>query len=118
MPRQTLAVTNSPGPFPAAGVAVTMTAEDIANHSRFPLTGRELLLIWNSHATTTYTYTVYSVADQAGRVLDITAQNIVAQAIHVLGPLSTNQGWRQSDGGVNVDANNASVKFGVIVLPN
>lgn len=116
MVRQDLVTTTSPSPYPTAGVVVTMTAEDATNHSQFPHTGKELLLLWNSHASTGYTYTVYGPADDAGRTGDITAQAIVAQAIHVLGPFAS-KGWRQSNGKINVDANNASVKIGVIIIP-
>lgn len=115
MVRQILAKTDSPTPYPTAGVAVTMTAEDITNHSRFLLTGREVLIIWNSGASG-YTYTIASAVDAQGRTKDITTQAIVAGAIHTVGPFTQQPGWAQTDGYVYVDASNAAVKFGVIQL--
>ena len=116
MARQTLTKTAAPGPDPTAGVAVTMTAADTGNFEQFTWTGREVIIVQNTHASTTYTYTLTSVADERGRTLDITTQNIVAGAIHVIGPLSS-QGWRQTNGYIYMQANNASVKWGVITLP-
>jgi hypothetical protein len=113
MPRQTLTKTVAPGPDPAAGVAVTETAEDVVNHSQFAWTGGELILVHNTHATTTWTYTLTSAPDERGRVKDITTQSIVAGAFHVIDPLSA-AGWRQSDGNVYLTASDATVKFGVI----
>jgi len=115
MARQTLAKTTAPGPNPTAGVAVTMTAEDASNHSQFAWTGSEVLIIQNSHASTPYTYTLTSVADPFGRTGDITTQAIAAGAIHVIDSLSS-LGWKQTNGMVYLEANNAAVKFGVITI--
>jgi len=116
MARQTLTKTTSPGPNPAAGVAVTMTAVDTTNHEQVALTGRELILIHNTGGSS-YTYTITSVADPYGRTGHITTQTIAAGAIHVLGPLSL-EGWRQTDGMLYLEASNTAVKIGVISLPN
>lgn len=117
MVRQVLAKTISPNGFPTAGLLLTETAEDITNHSQFTNTGKEILLIHNTHATTTYTYTIYSTVDEQGRSGDITAQNILATLIHIIGPFSVRPGWNQTTGAINVDSNNASVKFAVITIP-
>lgn len=116
MPRQTLTKTTSPGPNPTAGVAVTMTAADTVNKEQFALTGREVLIIQNTGASA-YTYTITSVADPYNRTGHITAQSIAAGAIHVIGPLGL-EGWRQTDGNLYLEANNAAVKYGVITLPS
>lgn len=115
MPRVTLTRTNSPGPNPAAGVAVTMTAADTVNKEQFALTGREILIVHNTGASSR-TYTITSVADPFGRLGDITAQTIAAGAIHTIGPFSL-AGWQQTGGYLYLEASNAEVKFGVIALP-
>lgn len=112
MARQILTQTVAPGPDPTAGVAVTMTAEDTSNHSRFLWRGQELVLIQNTGGST-YTYTVTSKADERGRTGNITTQSILAGEIHVLDCLSY-PGWVQSDEYVYLDASNVAVKFGVI----
>ena len=115
MPRVTLTRSNSPGPNPTAGVAVTMTAADTVNKEQFALTGREVLIIHNTGASSR-TYTITSVADPFGRLGDITAQTIAAGAIHTVGPFGL-AGWQQTGGFLYIEANNAEVKFGVIALP-
>lgn len=115
MPRQTLTKSNSPGPNPTAGVVVTMTAADTTNKEQFALTGREIVIVHNTGASS-YTYTITSVADPFGRLGNITAQTILAGAIHTVGPFGL-PGWQQTDGTLHLEASNAAVKFGVIALP-
>lgn len=115
MPRVTLTKTNSPGPYPTAGVAVTMTAADTVNKEQFALTGREIVLVHNTGASSR-TYTITSIADKQGRTGDITTQTIAAGAIHVLGPFGL-EGWQQTDGNLYIEANNTEVKWGIINLP-
>lgn len=115
MARTLLVKTTSPGPHPTAGVAVTVAAGDVGNGNQFTWTGREFLHLRNSGASTR-TYTITSVADPQGRLGNITAQNILAGATHVVGPLS--EWFRQSDGYVYVDVSNAEVLLSVIQLPN
>ncbi len=115
MPRSTLTRTNSPGPNPSAGVAVTMTAANTTDFNQLALTGREVVLIHNTGASTR-TYTITSVADPFGRTGDITAQSIAAGAIHTLGPFGL-LGWQQTGGYLYLEASHAEVKIGVIALP-
>lgn len=115
MPRQTLTKSNSPGPNPTAGVVVTMTAADTTNKEQFALTGREVLIIQNTGASS-YTYTITSVADPYGRLGDITTQSIAAGAIHTVGPFGL-AGWQQTGGYLYLEASNTAVKFGVVALP-
>lgn len=115
MPRVTLTKSNSPGPNPTAGVAVTMTAADTVNFEQFTLTGREVLIIHNTGASSR-TYTITSTADPYGRTRDITTQTIAAAAIHTVGPFGL-AGWQQTTGHLFLEASNAEVKFGVIALP-
>ena len=101
---------------PMNGLILTLTAWDAANGNRFLSTGKELLLVQNTHASTTYTVTVTSVADALGRTKDIAAFSMVAQALAIFGPFDS-LGWMQTDGYIYIDANNAAVKFQVITLP-
>lgn len=112
MPRTTLTKTASPNPNPTAGVAVTETAGDVANGNQFTWTGREILKLRNSGASTR-TYTITSIADPFGRLGSITTQNILAGATHTIGPFS-DLGWRQTDGYVYVDVSHAEVLVSVI----
>lgn len=115
MPRVTLTKSNSPGPNPTAGVAVTMTAADTSNFEQFTLTGREVLIVHNTGGSS-YTYTITSTPDPYGRTGDITTQTIAAGAIHTVGPFGL-AGWQQTNGYLYLQASNTAVKFGVIALP-
>ena len=115
MPRVTLTKSNSPGPNPTAGVAVTMTAADTSNLEQFTLTGREVLIVHNTGASSR-TYTITSTPDPYGRTGDITTQTIAAGAIHTVGPFGL-AGWQQTTGHLFLQASHAEVKFGVIALP-
>lgn len=114
MARQTLTKTTSPTPNPSAGVVVTMTAANTTDKEQFTLTGRELLLVQNTGASSA-TYTVTSVADPYGRTGDITANAIAAGAIEVLGPFGL-PGWQQTNGYLYLEASSTDVKFGVVVI--
>jgi len=68
------------GPFEAIaanGADFTFAAGNVGGDT-ITLTGREIVLIWNSHATTPYTFGVTSQADEKGRIGDITTYNLDA----------------------------------------
>lgn len=115
MARAALTVTNVPSPYSGAGVAVTMTAADTSNKNSVPLTGREIVIAWNSGASAR-TVTVTSVDDRFGRSEDIAAESIAAGAIRVYGVGLALEGWQQTDGSLYLEADNAEVKFGVLRL--
>lgn len=115
MARTLLPTTPAATPNPSAGVALTLTAGDVANGNAIPWTGKEIIVIQNSHASTTYTFTVTSAPDASGRLGDITSENIVAGAVKTIGPLA-DIGWRQTDGQIYISVNNAAVKIGVITF--
>lgn len=115
MARTALTVTNIPTPYAGAGVAITMTAADISNQNRFPLTGREIVIAWNS-GVSSRTVTITSVDDAYGRQEHITAESIAAGAIRVYGCGLAIEGWQQTDGNLYLEANNAEVKFGILKL--
>ncbi len=113
--RQTLTKTTAPGAIASAGVAVTMTATDVANKDRFISTGKELVIAQNT-GVGACTVTITSAADEYGRLGHITAESIAASAIRVYGPFPV-AGWRQSTGYVHLEASAVDVKFGVVTLP-
>lgn len=108
------------GPFAAvsAGAAdFTWTAGDTGTDT-FACTGREILLAYNSGGSP-YTITITSVDDQFGRSEDITAYSLAAGDYAVFGVGLTNSpGWKQTNGTIIVDVENAAVKWAVLKLPN
>lgn len=115
MPRTTLTKSTALGAYNHAGVALTMTAADVANMNQFVASGNDLLVIHNTGGSD-YTFTVTSVADAYGRTKDITTETIAAGAYKVVGPLAV-AGWQQTDGKIYIAASNAAVKFGIVQLP-
>ena len=103
-------------PLVANSADLTMTAADVGNGNSFVASGKDLVIVQNSHASTTYTVTVTSVAKD-GRTGDITTYSLAAGVIAVFGPLQT-PGWRQTDGSVYLAGSNAAIKFGIIDISN
>lgn len=115
MARQTLTKTTlHRNGWPTAGVPVTFTAANPTDKEQFPLTGKEIVIARNSGASSR-TITITSVAYN-GRVGDITTESIAAGAVRVFGPFNIN-GWKQTDGNLYLEANNAEVLFAVLTLP-
>lgn len=109
----TLTKTTAPGRYASAGVAVTMTAADVANGNRFLASGNDLVIAQNTGAVPR-AVTISSVVDEMNRLGDITSEAIAAGAIRVYGPFPAD-GW--ADGGyILCSADNAEVKFGVVKL--
>lgn len=115
MPRTNLTKTTAPGAYAAAGAAVTLAAADVANGNQFAASGKDLIVAYNSGASS-HTVTITSVNDSLGRRGDITAESIAAGAFRIYGPLPS-AGWSQSDGTIQVSANHAEVLLGVIAVP-
>jgi hypothetical protein len=116
MARTTIAPQALSGKWPTALSALTFTACDASNGNQCKLTGSELLVAFNSHASTAYTLAVSAVPDPVtNRDGDISATSIAAGAFKMIGPLAP-EGWRQSDGYLYFDAENAAVKVAVIKL--
>jgi hypothetical protein len=114
MPRTTLTKTTGSGPYPTAGVALTLTAADTTNLNQFSLTRDDILIIQNTD-TAARTYTITSTPDPQNRTGDLTNVSIAAGAIHVLGPFDL-PGWQQSDGNLYLQANSNLVKFGIYTI--
>lgn len=107
------------GPYPVLPVSalaldLTFTAADVGNSNSFVPSGDDLLLVWNTHATLGYTFTLSSVADAQGRTGDITAYAIAAGVISAFRIKKT--GWMQTDGSIYLAGSNAAVKFCIIPL--
>ena len=115
MARTTLTKSTVLGTNTYAGVALTMTAADVANMNQFVAGGKDLLVIHNTGGSD-YTYTVTSTADERGRTKDITTETVTAGTYKVVGPLELT-GWVQSDGKIYIAASNAAIKFGIVALP-
>jgi hypothetical protein len=115
MPRTALTPITGVLTNPTAGVTLTFTAADTSNGNKVALTGKELILVQNSGASA-YTVTVTSAPDSLGRTKDITADSIPAGGFKVYGVPQV-EGWRQTDGTLSLDANNAAIKFCVVRLP-
>jgi hypothetical protein len=108
------------GPYPgtvgAGALAITFTAADVSNGNSFPITGREVLLIWNSDSIA-HTVTLTSVTDLRGRSGDVTAYSVAATSYAAFNFRAGLEGWRQSDGTIHFSASDATVKFAVLYIP-
>ena len=109
------------GPFEAIvanGADFTFAAGNVGGDT-ITITGREIIVIYNSHATIAYTYGVTSQVDEKGRTGDITTYNLDALEFAVLGiGLTNSPGWKnQSTGLLSVIVSNAAVKWAVLKLP-
>jgi len=83
------------------------------------VTGREVILIYNSHATTAYTVTISSVVDEKNRTGDITTYSLAAgEFAYFTGALTNAAGWKnQSTGLLSVTCSNAAIKWAILKLP-
>ena len=109
------------GPFDAitAGLAtLTLTAGNTGGDT-FTVTGREILLVQNSHATNAYTITITSVADERGRTGDITNYSLAAGEIAIFGiGLTNSPGWKNTSTQlITITPSNASIKWAWVKLP-
>lgn len=112
MPRTTLTKEIAPGATPLTENVLAFTAADVANGNQFAHTGRDYLIVENSGATSR-NVTLQSVAVNGRQdPKHNTAQAIPAGERRLYGPFK--EGWRQSDGFVYLNGDNAEVKFCVI----
>lgn len=101
------------GPYADDALTVAMTAADPTNDHAADFFEGMMLLAINTHATTPYNVTVTSAPDSHGRTNDLVESAIAAGQILIFGPF-TRDGWRQTDGSLYFEADNAAVKFAVI----
>lgn len=116
MARQTLPKTTAPGAYSGAWADVTWTAADSTDKEQFALTGRELVLIRNTSEDTPYYVTITSVDDPTGRSRHISQVDIPFGDTVAWGPTAVD-GWRQTDGNLYLEAENAAIEYAVITLP-
>lgn len=116
MPRQVLPQIKAPGSYSGSWTAVTWTAADPTDKEEIVLTGRQLLLIRNTHADTDYYVTINSVDNQWGRSEDIHQVDIGDGEMVVWGPIALD-GWQQPGGLLFLEAENAAIEYAVITLP-
>jgi hypothetical protein len=110
------------GPFDAIaanGADFTFAAGNTGGGDTIAVTGREVILVYNSHAVTAYSFTVTSQVDEKNRTADITTYNLDAGEFAVLGiGLTNSPGWKNASTGlVSVTVSNAAVKWAVLRLP-
>lgn len=116
MARTVVAKSNALGPYKGAWDTLTMAAGDVANGNYFVLTGKEILVMYNSSADTAYHVTIHSVDDSFGRQEDITEVDIPFGTYRMFGPIYL-EGWAQTNNWLHVNVENAAILLGVIVIP-
>lgn len=119
MARTELTVTDLVGPYPslqpaANALDVTFAACDTVNGNYFDASGEDILLAWNDGGADAYYFTITSVVDAKNRTGDITEYDVGIDEIAAF--KLKNLGWRQTDGGIYVDGENASLKFAILKL--
>jgi hypothetical protein len=95
--------------YPTAGLAGSFAACDVSNKNAVILSGdnNDILVLYNSDAST-HNVTINSISDTAGRKGDIT-ETITAGQLKIYGSFKLD-GWKQVDGRLYFNADNALVK--------
>lgn len=119
MARTTLTRTTPLGPYPtlqpaADSMDLILTAADTTNNNQILLDGPVILVAHNTGASAR-TITITSAADPQNRTGDISAYSIGAGEYWAM-KIDQIPGWKQSDGYLYLQANNAEVKIGAIRL--
>lgn len=103
--------------YPTQHIPLTMTPADVSNKHTFTMTGdmKEVIVV-QCTGTVTRNVTLSSVAEsRTGRTGDVTFA-ITPSALVVFGPVRLD-GWRQTTGKFNLEADSTNVSFAVIRLP-
>lgn len=107
------------GPFDAVtagSLHFTWTA-GVTGGDTVTLTGREIILAWNSGASP-YTVGFTSQVDEKGRTGDITAYSLAAgEFMCFTGGLTNSPGWKPSSQLITITPSNVAVKWAVLKLP-
>lgn len=104
-------------PIVAQSLDFVFTAPDVpADGVQFPVTGRELILVWNS-AVGAQTYTITSVACSHGRVAHITAYSLDPGEFAWV-PLAAKELFGATAGTMIITTSDVGVKVAVLQLPN
>lgn len=100
----------------AGGHTLTFSAADTVWGNAFTCTGKEVLLVENTHATLAQTVTIKGAPDAWGRVADITSYSLDPGQLAYFGPFPA-EAFRRSDGKVWIVGSDVTVKFAVIRIP-
>lgn len=101
-----------------AGLLTFTWAAGATGGDLIPVTGREVILAWNSDPTNPYTFTVTSVVDAFNRTRDITTYSLTAGQFAALPVGLTNTpGWQNTSRQIAVAVSNAAVKWAILTLP-
>ena len=116
-----LTVQTAKGPFDAVTAGdldFTFAAGATGDGNSYAITGKEILIAYNSDGANPYYITVSSVDDEKGRSTDITEYSLAAgdYAIITQG-MTTSKGWIQTTGSINVVVENVAVQLAAIRLP-
>lgn len=83
-------------PITAGSQDLSFVAGDAINNNVVAITsGHTFVDVFNSHATTTFSLSIHSVADASNRTGDVGPYPIPAQKVSRFGPF-TSAGWNQS----------------------
>lgn len=115
-----IAVQTPLGPYPGAvgsgALNFALAAADPSNGNSFALTGREVLLVFNSDVAAAHTVTFTSAPDPQGRTSDITSYSVASGAYAIFSYRGGVNGWRQSDGTAHLMASSASIEFAPLYI--
>lgn len=121
MPRTPVALTTPLSSYPTLPLAansadLVTTAADVSNKNQvaYGNASRLLIIAINTHTATSYTVSITSAPDAFGRLGDIATYQLEAGNAMIM--ILNRDGWRQSDGQLYLEANNASVVFGAVRL--
>lgn len=118
MARATLTPDVSTGAYPTDSTELNFVAGNVADGNDFVFNGKQVLLVQNSSEDTAYDLTIKSRPDALGRDLPSSQQviEIPFGETHAVGPLAM-VGWRQTNGRVNINVENAALLLCVYTLP-
>lgn len=119
MGRTTLTRTTPLGPYPtlqptADSMDLLLTAADTTNNNQILLDGPVIVVAHNTGASAR-TITITSAVDPQNRTGDVSAYSIGAGEYFSM-KIDQTTGWKQTDGYLYLQANNAEVKIGAIRL--
>jgi hypothetical protein len=103
----------------AGNLTFTLTAGNTGGDT-IAITGREILIVFNSDGASARTFTIASQADEKGRTGDITNYSLaVGEYAAFAGGLTNSPGWKNpSTNLITITPSNAAVKWAVLKLPD
>lgn len=102
------------GSYSANAADLTMTAADTSDQNSCVASGNDLIIAHNTDSGA-HNITITSVANEKGRSGDISSYSLGAGEYAIFGPFLL-PGWEQTDGSLYFEADDATVKFGVVAL--